>query len=255
MTTTTLPRVLLLGGTADARQFAQLLVERGYPVTSSLAGRVAQPKLPVGKVRIGGFGGVDGLRDALAGYDLVVDATHPFAAGMSANARQACATPVDGRRIPLLRFERPGWPVESGWHQADDHEQAAELAAQLGRRPFLTVGRQELVRYLPALGRLEVTARVVEVPDDPMPDNWQLVCTRGPYTLLGDRALLLQRSCDMLVTKNSGGEFTRSKLQAAAELGIPVVVIRRPPAPDDVPLVHTSDEALDWVLARTQEMR
>ncbi|THI96109.1 precorrin-6A/cobalt-precorrin-6A reductase, partial [Nocardioides sp.] len=111
-------RVLLLGGTSEARDLAAVLVEQGVQVTSSLAGRVARPRLPVGEVRIGGFGGVAGLRRELQEYDVVVDATHPFAQGMTRNAAEACA--AEG--LPLLRFERPGWADPIGeWHWVDDH--------------------------------------------------------------------------------------------------------------------------------------
>src|SRR5690349_22021373 len=102
-------RVLILGGTSEARELAAVLVEQGLDVTTSLAGRVQRPRLPVGRTRIGGFGGVAGLRSALGEYDVVVDATHPFAAGMTANAAAAC--PAEGK--PLLRLERTGWAARS----------------------------------------------------------------------------------------------------------------------------------------------
>lgn len=243
-------RVLLLGGTAEARALASLLVSAGVAVTTSLAGRVSRPALPVGEVRIGGFGGVAGLRRAVVdgGYDVVVDATHPFAATISAHAAQACAG-----LVPLLRLQRPGWAGVSASRVAS-HAEAAVVAARY-RRPFLTVGRQSLTDFRTALAALPAVARVVEPTE--VPAAWTLLRSRGPYTLDGELAQMTELGVDVLVSKDSGGDLTRPKLAAAAILGVPVVLVERPPPPVGVGTVATPEQAAAWVLEQSaaQEVR
>jgi precorrin-6A/cobalt-precorrin-6A reductase len=238
-------RVLVLGGTGEARRLAGQLVAEGVDVLSSLAGRVADPRLPPGGVRIGGFGGVEGLAAALDGVAALVDATHPFAATMTAHAAEAAAA----TGTPLLRLQRPGWTPQPGddWRWVDSLEQAAAAVAGYAS-VFLTTGRQGLAAFAGLTGRCLV--RAVEPPSPPLPDRVTVVLARGPFTVEEELALMREHHVEVVVTKDSGGGMTAAKLTAARELGLPVVVVRRPAVPPGVPVVATVAEALAWLRAR-----
>lgn len=243
--------VLILGGTSEARALAAALVDQGLDVTSSLAGRVADPALPAGAVRIGGFGGADGLADYLRanGFAMVVDATHPFAATMTGNAVAACAA----AGVPLLRLARPGWgdhPDASSWHWVEHYDAAARVAAELGARVFLTTGRTTLAHFRPLASSFALV-RLVDEPDTAFPAQWLAIRSRGPYTEAGERELLAEYGIDVLVTKDSGGDLTAPKLSAARAEGVPVVIVRRPPTPAGLEQVSTVGEAVRWTVRTT----
>ncbi|MFF9642189.1 cobalt-precorrin-6A reductase [Kitasatospora aureofaciens] len=239
--------VLVLGGTTEGRALAAALDGRpSLRVTSSLAGRVARPRLPAGQVRVGGFGGPDGLAAWLRaeGVAAVVDATHPFAAGMSRNAALAAAA----TGVPLLVLRRPGFAFVPGdrWHPVPSLPAAAELLPGLGRRVFLSSGRQGIGAFA-HLDGLHFLARSVDPPEPPLPPSLEVLLDRGPFTLDSERALLRDHRIDVVVTKDSGGAATAPKLTAARELGLPVVVVERPPVPEGVPVAADVAGAVHWL--------
>ncbi|QBJ94566.1 cobalt-precorrin-6A reductase [Rhodococcus sp. ABRD24] len=241
-------RILVLGGTREARDLAVRLEEDpSVTVISSLAGRVREPALPVGEVRIGGFGGVEGLADWLSvnAIDAVVDATHPYAARITANAALACAR----LRVPLLVLRRAGWEAATGdrWHEVADLAAAARLVAALGERVFLTIGRQGVDAFADCSGWFLI--RAIDPPEVVAPSRSQLLLERGPFSVEDEVALMREHRIDVLVTKNSGGMLTSAKLEAARRLRIPVVLVARPPIPSGVLSVSSLDAAVRWALA------
>jgi precorrin-6A/cobalt-precorrin-6A reductase len=240
--------ILIIGGTAEARALAAELVAADAAVITSLAGRVQDPAMPAGRVRTGGFGGVSGLVAFLLEERItaVVDASHPFAAQISTNVERASIEVG----VPLLRLERPGWsdhPAARTWTWVPDAE-SARVAVEEFERPFLTTGRQSLATFL-SLADRRVLVRVVDAPEFPLPSRWVLLRSRGPYTYDSERTLMINHGIDALVTKDSGGDHTVAKLDAAADLGIRVVIIARPASSDHVPMVQTTAEVLDWLRA------
>jgi precorrin-6A/cobalt-precorrin-6A reductase len=238
-------RVLVLGGTGEARDLAARLADQtGTEVISSLAGRTSDPARPPGQTRVGGFGGAAGLAAWLAAERIgaVVDATHPFAAAMT-----AAAVAATGRlKIPLLVLRRPGWTAGPG----DDWRRVPSLAAAAtrlspGARVFLTVGSTEVSAFAPDQGRWFLI-RSVQAPAPPLPPRAQLLLARGPFEVADELALMRRHAVDVLVTRDSGGEMTSAKLTAARRLGLPVVMVDRPPAPD-APAVATTAEAITWL--------
>jgi precorrin-6A/cobalt-precorrin-6A reductase len=239
--------ILVLGGTAEARALADSLDHAGVPVITSLAGRVSNPRLPRGLVRIGGFGGPEAFAAWLQSdrIEAVVDATHPFAARISSSAAEAC--PAAG--VPLLRLERPGWIERPGdrWTRVGNLDQAASLARSAGGRVLLTTGRQGLAAFA-SVSECWFLIRCVERPEPPLPPRHEPLLARGPYTLTGELELIDRHRIDVLITKDSGGAMTEPKLEAARVRDMPVIVVERPQRPD-VETVTTVQEALSWTRA------
>ena len=244
-------KLLILGGTTEATALAASLAGRDdlRPVLS-LAGRTASPVLPPIPHRIGGFGGVAGLVGYLAGERVaaVVDATHPFAARISAHAVEACAA----RGVPLLAFTRPPWEPAPGarWTGVADLDAAALALGAAPRRVLLTVGRLGLAAFR-AAPQHRYVIRTIDppVPAD-LPSDHRLVLDRGPFRLAAETALMRGAAIDVLVTKNSGGAAASAKLDAARALGIVVVAVARPAVAGPRQEAFALDEVLAWIDAR-----
>lgn len=237
-------RVLILGGTSEAFEIAKRLAGRSnLSVISSLAGRLHQPKIPDGPVRIGGFGGVDGLISFLKNERIgaVIDATHPFAARISASAESACGQ----LGLPLIAFSRAPWARQQAdrWHVVPDNRSAADYVAQTPGRVFLAIGRQQLDVFA-ACGNAWFLIRAIDPPDVALPANTKLLLERGPFQLADELRLLRDHAIDYVVSKNSGGNSTYAKIEAARLLGIPVAMVERPQK-HRVPTVDTIDGVLE----------
>lgn len=239
--------LLILGGTAEARKIAWSLVDGGRKAVVSLAGATRNPEpLPL-ETRIGGFGGDEGFAEYLRSNAIsaVLDATHPFATSISARSARIAAE----HGLPYCCLRRPGWEAgpDDRWTLIEREEDAAAHIAS-GATVFLATGRQTLSRFANLEGR-RVICRLVDPPAEPFPfEGGEFLIGRPPFSAEREEQLLAALGVDVMVVKDSGGEGGQAKLTAARELGIPVLVIRRPPPPE-VTLVTTVGQALAWVAA------
>jgi precorrin-6A/cobalt-precorrin-6A reductase len=245
-------RLLILGGTGEASALAAGVLRR-FPdrveVTSSLAGRTERPGPIPGAVRIGGFGGAEGLAAYLRerGIDLVVDATHPFAARVSAEARAAC----EAAGVPRLMLRRRPWrrhPLDR-WIEVADVAAAAEIVSKFGRRAWLTLGAQEVAAFA-EVRDVRFLVRLVDPPRAPLPLKFhEIVLGRGPFSVFAERHRIQFHAIVVLVCKASGGDATEAKLVAAREASLPVIMVRRPPA-EPGEAADTVEGALAWLEQR-----
>lgn len=242
-------RLLILGGTGEAAALARA-IDAAFggrvAIISSLAGLAGVPDLP-GRVRVGGFGGAEGLAEYIKreGIDAVIDATHPFATRISAHAEAACAS----LGVARLVLARPAWIAAEGdrWIEVADMAAAAGLVASLGRRAFLTVGAGE-VRAFAAVAEVWFLVRLLKAEILPLPAH-AVVVARPPFTIASERRLMQEQRIDVVVSKNAGGGATYAKIEAARALGLPVLMIRRPPPPAGPPVadIHA---AVAWLGGR-----
>jgi precorrin-6A/cobalt-precorrin-6A reductase len=246
-------RVLVLGGTTEASALAALVAgDPGFKAILSFAGRTAEPKAQPIETRVGGFGGADGLARYIQeqAIDAVVDATHPYAARISANAVVACKR----AGVALASLIRPAWKAEAGdqWQTAPTAVAAALAIGKEPRRVFLALGRQEL-RSFAAIAQHHYIARLIEPPQGARPHNLVLLQQRGPFDFDAELRLLKERKVDVIVSRNSGGNATYAKIEAARVLRLPVIMISRPVKPAGH-IVRTADEAMAW-LAHERDIR
>ena len=240
-------QILILGGTAEARQLAGLLAKRtDLTVTLSLAGRTAAPAAQPVPVRVGGFGGADGLTTYLKAerIDALIDATHPYAATISRHAAEAAVA----AKVPIVALRRAAWTATPGdrWIEATDMEDAVRALGPAPRRVLLAVGRKEVAVFAHA-PQHHYLIRSVDPVDPPLavPDT-QYIVARGPFAEGDERKLLTEHRIECIVAKNSGGDATYGKIAAARALGLTVVMLRQPALPD-VPAVQTVQDAAAWL--------
>jgi precorrin-6A/cobalt-precorrin-6A reductase len=244
--------LLILGGTSEASALARRLADKpGVAAMLSLAGATVNPAQAPIPQRIGGFGGVEGLTAFLVRERIgaVIDATHPFASRMSANAVAACRA----TDTPLVVFTRPPWTRELGdrWVEVATIDEAVDALGALPKTAFLTQGRLQLAAFA-RVPQHRYIVRAIDRPEeiDALPDC-KLILARGPFSLADEVALMRSEGVEALVTKNSGGRATYPKIEAARALGIEVIIVRRPPAPEAETL-HDLDAVMAWIAVHRQ---
>ncbi|AFY45609.1 cobalt-precorrin-6A reductase [Nostoc sp. PCC 7107] len=241
-------RVLILGGTGEAAELGVRIANiNGIEAIASLAGRTREPSIPSGNVRIGGFGGVEGLVEYLRQMkiDILIDATHPFANQISYNAA-AAANKIKILRLMLIR---PAWEKMTGdrWIEVDSNSAAADILKNQAKRVFLTVGRQELSTFA-HLQHIWFLMRMIDPPGkDALVPPGMILCDRGPFVLENERKILIQHNIDTIVSKNSGGDATYAKIMAARERDLQVVMVKRPKVPAGEQVADV-DSAVAWLL-------
>lgn len=238
--------MLLLGGSTEASALARALAEHGIDAVFSYAGRVEQPRAQPLPTRNGGFGGVDGLVAYLRAQRIshLIDATHPFAAGMSRNAHAAAVR----TGTPLLALSRPAWQAQAGdrWQEVADFPAAVAALAGPAQRVLLALGRLQAALFADQ-PQHHYLLRLIDPPAEPLLlPNHALLLARGPFSFDDEIALLRSQRIERIVCKNAGGDATRAKLDAARALGVPVLMIARPQLPAR-PEVHTVSAALQWL--------
>jgi precorrin-6A/cobalt-precorrin-6A reductase len=239
-------RILLLGGTTEANLVAQAIAKAGIAAVYSYAGRTEAPMGQPIHMRVGGFGGVAGLQAYLKaeGISHVVDATHPFAAQMSANAVAAC----EAEAVPLIALERAPWVAGEGdrWIPVPDLKAAVTALSGPPRRVFLAIGRQHIEPFA-AQPQHNYLLRLVDAPTGPLPlPHAQVVVARGPFDVAGDTALMRDHGTELVLAKNAGGKGAVAKIAAARALGLPVMMIDRPVLPPRR-VVHSVAGVMAWL--------
>jgi precorrin-6A/cobalt-precorrin-6A reductase len=242
-------RVLILGGTSEANLLAAEAAVAGLDAIYSYAGRTQVPVNQPLPTRIGGFGGAAGLADVIRQqkFTHVVDATHPFATEISRNVLAACAATA----TPLVALERKPWikTVDDRWIDVDDIAAAVAELPQARTNAFLAIGRQHIAPFA-AKPQHAYTLRFIDAAEGPLPlPDADLIVSRGPFTLAGELEMMRSRRIEWIVARNSGGEGARAKIDAARELGLPVIMIQRPRLPDRL-RVESVAEVMQWLSHR-----